>query len=132
MTIQFVSKGPDGAVSFTLFTGWLPQYAKKDSIGYIGIRDWAGYAQPIPAGLDYHSKVARYEGQGRATDSCEYCDGAPCYSDGSGLNSNDAMYSLVNGGDAALWAFMDEYYESVFNGAPYPKPSEYHKKLRQK
>jgi len=34
------------------------------------------------------------------------------------------MYALVNGGDAALWAFLDGYYAATFEGAPYPIPAE--------
>ena len=64
-------------------------------------------------------------------DACEYCDGKPCYYDGSGLNANDAMYALVNGGDVALWSFLDAYYAHIFDGKDYPKPAEYPKPLRK-
>ena len=79
----------------------------------------------MPADLGYHSKKPHYDGQQPTGENCEYCDGKPCYYDGSGLNANDAMYALVNGGDNALWAFLDGYYNYVFNGGEYPKPAEY-------
>jgi len=131
LAIRFVSKGVDGAVQFLLYTGWLPQFAEKDSIGYRFIWDWGSGLGFMPADLSYHSKVARYEGQDHVQDSCEFCDGKPCYYDGSGLNASDAMYALVNGGDKALWEFLDAYYENIFNGAPYPEPAEYEKPLRK-
>ena len=79
----------------------------------------------MPADLGCYSKTPHYDGQTPIENSCEYCDGQPCYYDGSGLNASDAMYSLVNGGEAALWKFLDDYYSSVFLGGEYPKPFEY-------
>jgi hypothetical protein len=46
------------------------------------------------------------------------------------LNAEDAMLALTNGGDKALWDFLDSYYDCVFNAADYPKPAEYLKPLR--
>ena len=86
----------------------------------------------MPADLGYHSKTPQYEGQEVMDDACEFCDGQPCYYDGSGLNATDAMYALVNGGETALWAFLDAYYEAVFNSGAYPEPAEYPMPLRSK
>jgi len=123
VAIRFVLQGNDGAVQFLLYTGWLPQYKKPSSIGYINIADW-GFS-PTPADLGCHSRTARYPGQEPFTNSCEYCDGKPCYYDGSSLNANDAMYALVNGGDEALWSFLEGYYNHAFHDGPYPSPAEY-------
>jgi hypothetical protein len=119
-----VSKGDAGAVQFVLFTGWLPQHIEPSGIGLRCISKW-GSIDVSPADLGYHSKTPHYAGQETAAASCEYCGGQPCYYDGSGLNANDAMYALVNGGDDALWAFLDGYYSTVFSGAAYPTPAEY-------
>jgi hypothetical protein len=54
----------------------------------------------------------------------------PCYYDGSSLNASNAMLSLVNGGDSALWDFLDRYYQYVFNGKEYPRPTAYPKPER--
>ena len=129
LVIRFVSKGDAGAVQFALSTGWLPQYTEPSSIGTRWIESWGGAAMPYDLG--YHSKAIRYEGQAIIDDACEWCDGQPCYYDGSGLNAYDAMYTLVNGGEVALWAFLDAYYESVFKDGPYPQPAEYVRPLRQ-
>ena len=85
----------------------------------------------VPFDLGYHSKTPMYDDHDSIVESCEFCDGQPCYYDGSGLNANDAMYALVNGGDEALWSFLDAYYNSVFFGGEYPQPAEYQKKPRQ-
>lgn len=131
MIIHFAAMGEHGAVSFAVNTGWLPQQTLPNSIRYRSIREWCAPGSaahyPMPLDLGYHSKTPRYEGQTICQDKCEYCDGKPCYYDGSGLNANDAMYALVNGGDKALWEFLDAYYECVFNAAKYPTPAEYFK-----
>jgi hypothetical protein len=131
LTIQFVSTGEKGAVQFALYTGWLPQYKSKDGIGYRSIDKWGTLLDmlyPMPADLGCHSRTPMYEDQ--KTMPCQYLDGADCYYDGSGLNATDAMYALVNGGDVALWTFLDAYYECVFNEGKYPEPAEYPKPMR--
>ncbi len=65
------------------------------------------------------------KGHSITVNSCDYCDGSPCYCDISGLKANDAMYALVNGGDTALWQFLEDYYKAVFKGKEYPEPAEY-------
>ena len=127
LKISFVSKGEDGAVQFVLSTGWLPQFA--DPSRFEGRRcQWGGDA--LPHSLAYHSKLPMREEQRPSSCPCEYCDGVPCYCDGSFRNADDAMYALVNGGLKALWEFLDAYYENVFRGTPYPVPAEYRKPLR--
>jgi len=127
VNIRFVAKGGRGAVQFLLYTGWMPQHIPNSIVGRV-VTDWG--SPPMPADLGYHSKMPHYEGHEPMSEVCEYCDGQPCYYDGSTINANDAMYALVNGGDAALWVFLDGYYDSVFNGAAYPIPAEYAASLR--
>jgi len=124
LSIRFVSKGDAGAVQFLLYTGWTPQHASPSSIGVRDVRDWGGQHM-MPADLGYHSKTPRYDGQEMINKACEFCGDQPCYYDGSGLNANDAMYALVNGGDVALWTFLDAYYDTTFKDGPYPTPAEF-------
>lgn len=128
MSIRFVAKGDDGAVQFVISTGWLPQHATKNRIGYRGVGEWCSSMSnyfPSPSDLGFHSKTPRYDGHEPIDDSCEFCDGEPCYYDGSGLNAADAMYALVNGGEEALWEFLEAYYDCVFGTGTYPEPAEY-------
>lgn len=129
LEIRFVVKGEEGAVQFLLFTGWMPQYAELNEISFRSVDDWGGKFM-MPADLGYHSKTPLYADHTATHDACEFCDGQPCYYDGSGLNANDAMYALVNGGDDGLWKFLEEYYKFTFAEAPYPTPVEYSKPLR--
>ena len=123
LSIRFLSKGDAGAVQFLLYTGWLPQYVVPSGIGVRDVRDW-GHCT-MPADLGYHSRTPRYDGQEPVQPACEFCDGTPCYYDGSALNASDAMYAFVNGGVVALWAFLDAYYDAAFNDGAYPQPAEY-------
>lgn len=129
LRIIFASKGEEGAVTFALQTGWLPQQVEPDSLKYYQCT-WQE-ADFYPADLGYHSKTPRWEDQEPMKNCCEFCDGMPCYYDGSGLNAADAMYALVNGGDVALWEFLDAYYQTIFHDKPYPKPAEYPANRRQ-
>ena len=133
LNIAFIVKGKEGAVQFVLYTGWLPQTSETHSI--IGYRelDFSKCGEPMPADLGYHSKKPHYQGQDPIERECKYTDGEPCYYDGSGLNANDAMYALCNGGDEALWRFLEGYYRCVFiDGVGYPTAPDYPKPLRNK
>jgi hypothetical protein len=131
LEILFIVKGDDGAVQFNLSTGWMPQRVAMSSINYRDVDEWCNRG-PMPFDLGYHSKTPTYEGSEPAQKSCEWCDGQPCYYDGSSLNANDAMYALVNGGEDALWKFLDAYYECTFGDAEYPTPAEYGAPLRSR
>jgi hypothetical protein len=129
VNLLFLVKGDKGAVQFLIYTGWLPQSAKSGVCGRF-IDEWGGNA--LPANLGFHSPVPTYDGQSVSTDACKCLDGEPCYYDGSGLKANDAMYALVNGGDVALWEFLEGYYACVFEDGVYPVPAEYCKERRAK
>jgi hypothetical protein len=132
LRIRFLLKGPRGAVQFNVNTGWLPQRADASRIGVRNIESWNPIASkyyPLPTDLGYHSKKQQYEGQ-ESMGPCEVLGGKNCYYDGSGLNAIDAMYTLVNGGDKALWRFLEDYYNHIFFDAPYPEVTEYPKRVR--
>jgi len=130
LDIRFVAMGSAGAVQFVLYTGWLPQYTAPLSINSRWL-DKKRYLTPIPADLGYHSMTPQYDEHSIASESCEFCGGKPCYYNGSALNASDAMYALVNGGDAALWKFLDGFYRCIFDGKEYPKPAEFKTTLRR-
>lgn len=131
LEIRFVVKGDDGAVQVILATDWLPRHVSDDKLWYLNPRvgGISGVTYPLPLSLGYHSKKPRYDGQKQIDEDCEWTGGT-CYYDESSLNAGDALRALVNGGDEALWAFLDAYYDHVFHGGPYPTPAEYPKPLR--
>ena len=121
MNIRFVLKGDDGAVQFVLYTPFLP--TEKSYLEQKG-NSW------MPADLGYHAKKPQYDGQKITDQQCQYCDGEPCYYDGSSQNAEDAYKTFVRAGEEDLWRFLDEYYNCVFNGGEYPKAGEYPKPIR--
>jgi len=127
MDITFSLSGNDGAVVFCIFTNALPIKRIESEIGSV---DAEVDCRLSPADLMYHSNRPLHEGQKSFKEVCEHTGGTPCYCDGSSINAHDAMYSLLNGGDEALWDFMEGYYEHIFNGCEYPKRKEYKFKPR--
>jgi len=130
ITIRFVVKGEAGAIQFCIYTGWMPQHAKV-SLGSRYVSDWSDGCKVMPADIGYHSKKPMYEGQTSVTESCEFCDGEPCYYDGSSLNAQNPMYTLVNRGGEALWEYLEQYYRATFEGGEYPEEMEYPMPVRK-
>lgn len=128
LEIEFIVKGKKGAVWFVLYTGWFPQSISEEENSIV---DW-GRNKVLPVDLGYHSKIPQYKGQEPTNQSCELCDGQMCFYDGSAINAQDAMYTLVNGGDVKLWEFLESYYNNIFNKAKYPALVKYAKPLRNK
>lgn len=115
--IRFVLKGKSGAVQFLIYTNWhLPKV--QNEMNAHALRSCDKYAieslLPMPADFGYHSKCQQYEGQESITDSCEYCDGQPCYYDGSSLYAETVYKRLVQEGDSGVWDELQKYYEEKF------------------
>ena len=102
LNMLWVLIGEHGAISFAVYTHW----------GTVEPHD--GYLlSPTPADLSYHSHRPRYEGQSQY--DCTWV-GPKCYSDGSGLLARNAFQALVQDGEEALWAFLEERYHSWLCG----------------
>ena len=68
----------------------------------------------MPSNLGYHSKTPKYEEQLIASEKCDYCDGTPCYCDGTSLGSERVFKILVQEGSDAVWEFLEKYYVDLF------------------
>lgn len=126
--IRFIVRGDEGVVLFILLTDWIPQYATRQLPASLHIDRWDSAGRddcdgfyPFPLDLSHHS---RDESQGIIDNQCNFLGGAypSCF---AFEQAAAAMYALVNGGDEALWEFMDAYYEHAFHGGPLPDPKEY-------
>jgi hypothetical protein len=73
---------------------------------------------PTLADLGYHAKFPREPGQEPTSKECKYCDGEPCYYDGSGLNAQKVFDLLVEKGDEAVWKFLENYYNERVRPTP--------------
>lgn len=117
--LLMVLTGEKGAVQFLLFTNWqLPHVTKERKIRWQSPDDIHRLYEPMPADLGYHSPFPLWDGQQPASDSCEYCDGKPCYYDGSTLNADPVYEILLNEGSDGVWKRLEEYYYETFGGAP--------------
>ncbi len=125
LDILFLLHGEKGCVQFKFSTGYVPFYSKKDNISYRDIpKNPCADLYPLPVDLGYHSYTPHYEGQ-TSRGPCDYLGGKECYYDGSGLNANDACYTLINGGEEELWKFLEQYYKCTFEEGKYPEVCEY-------
>mgnify|MGYP001608584048 FL=1 len=117
MSIRFVLKGTRGAVQFLMFTNWLPM-VKKDEWSYEptykGMGDVANLF-PMAADIGYHSPRRMWKGQMPMKGKCEYVIGGICYYDGSGLDAEEYMVTLINEGEEALWKKMEKCYRETLD-----------------
>lgn len=103
-----VLKGGKGAVDFTFSTGIYPSHLYEE---------WKKSGTPAfePMGFQvgYHSPIAVYEDQ---TVTCAECTvlGGNCYSDGGFCIADEYYKVLIEEGDEAVWAKLQEYYTEVF------------------
>lgn len=76
---------------------------------------WTGNRAPVAVDLGYHSPIPKYRGQSLIAEQCPFLGNRPCYYDGSTLAAEKPMRLLLEKGSNALWKFLEEYYEQVFN-----------------
>jgi hypothetical protein len=106
--LLMVLKGPLGAVHFVLFTNWHLPHVQEE----LEARGTA-MTRPTPADFGYHSITAQYEDQ-HCRGECEWLDGRPCYSDGSGLYAEKVYERLLREGDEGVWSELEAYYREKF------------------
>lgn len=126
--MRFYLVGDKGAVQFVIFTNWYTEATyKRVEEGFDGkpfmslspgqiARSRFG---PMPADLGYHKRVAPdyvkpEDSWDYYTPDCEVLNGG-CLYDGSGLNAETVFEILVTQGMDAVWTYLEEYYNEVFN-----------------
>lgn len=94
--LKMVLKGKEGAVAFSIFTGWqLPGVGDTEAIG--------GY-------LDIHRESPGYEGH-TGVNNCAYLPGRLCYMTSSSLQSNTLFELLRREGSESVWSEMARIYK---------------------
>lgn len=114
LQIRWLVIGDKGAVQFLLFTNWMVEPERFNARSAFA---------PLPADLGYHSRTPQYEGQ--TPFDCEYVPDGKCYYDGSGVNAQEPFAVLCNDGIDALWAYLESYYQHVFEGGEFPRREAY-------
>lgn len=121
VNLRMILKGPLGATQFLLFTNWqLPHVTEESLAREIHRGERIGLKcsfLPMPADLGYHWLTPRYEGQ-ETMGPCEYCDGKPCFYDGSGLNAEGVFEILLREGSDGVWKKLEAYYHQLAAEAP--------------
>jgi hypothetical protein len=111
-SVLFLLKGPHGAVDFSLYTGWhLPS-----ALEHLQRFPAHGHGRYAPMGVQvaYHARTPQYEDHGVCQQSCEWLDGAPCYSDGSFIQGSEWMAKLIERGTDWLWPALEQEYRERF------------------
>jgi hypothetical protein len=95
--IVFALIGSKGAISLTVFSGWVLPSQREALFEARG------------ADLSFHA----YHPVGGATRSekCRLLDGADCYGDGSALLADDVFKKMVASGSDAMWTELERYYD---------------------
>lgn len=119
MNITFYFRGDEGAVQFCMSTDWVPWKPRPVSDRpelwgprYQNLSTGTQGLYPMATDLGYHSLLPMYEGQDARPD-CPFIGGA-CYYDGSGLNAEPLMVTLIYDGEEAMWEELESYYVSTF------------------
>ena len=110
MNLRFVLKGPEGAITFTVFTNWHLPAVQRELIDNRNVYSLT----PMAADIGYHSPVPTYEGQEPMPYDCAYVGDKPCYYDGSTLNAEPIFETFVSEGEAAMWALLLDRYNYQF------------------
>lgn len=111
LKLTFWLRGPKGAVAWELLTGcFLPSTQKTLKASF-----FLNPNTPTPGAVDWHSPVSLFDGQPSHLDCRLLGPGTPCYADAGHLLGNQAYEALVTGGEMALWLFLREKYDDVFD-----------------
>lgn len=105
MEICFVLQGPEGGITYTIYTHWMLPHVQKE----LDAKHSELFRSPVSAGLDGHWKVPQYEGQ-PPMKNCQLT-GGDCYCDGTAL-TDDVFQLLVREGEEAVWKLMESRYEA--------------------
>ncbi len=117
MEIMFAVKGPLGAVSITISTGWYPKNVQEEQGSMLGSSFTR--IQPWFTDVGSHRKVPKYKGE-YAVEHCKLTDGV-CYADGTSLwGDEEWKEGFLTGGTDWLWPRMEQLYRHWFEDGECP------------
>lgn len=109
-----VLKGQKGTLVLHMGTGWfLPETWKWwQETGRKSTLDPKRFGEGHV--VDFHSRERKYEGLPER-ESCEFVDGAPCFTDSGYLMAEPIAAAFISLGEAGLWAEMEETYHAYYD-----------------
>lgn len=105
MDFRFLLRGPNGAVGFSMSTGWVP--------GEKGVNPAVAGLFPMAMDVSYHAHSPQRDGHDQARSDCPYLDGQPCFSDGAFLAAEPILEAFITRGDVAVWEALREWHDSL-------------------
>lgn len=105
MDFRFLLRGPKGVAGFMMSSGWVP--------GEKGVNPSVSTLFPMATDISYHAHSPQREGHERATESCPYLDGQPCFSDGSFMAAEPVLEAFIVRGEAAVWEALRQWHDDL-------------------
>jgi hypothetical protein len=99
-----IHKTRQEGLTFSVSTGWQLPHVQREFEGRK-----TPLREPMAFGVNIHTKTPRYAGQSSTQGRC-VITGGKCYCDGSDLLGEDFLKTLIEGGDEALFACMEQQF----------------------
>jgi len=111
--LTFYLGKPKAVIQFVVYTNWHLQHVRDE--GQVArTEDYSKFWDaPMAADIGYHARTPQYEGQTPLTEDCSII-GGQCYYDGSSLNAEPFLETLIAEGSEGLWQKMEEWYLGRF------------------
>lgn len=104
---RFTLRRNGSGVTFSIFTNWMLPHVQAETDAKDGPHGRRYmFHKPMPADVSYHDTKPHYEGQ-TPIHGCAVT-GGDCYSNGSGLMSEDIFTILLEKGSDGVWARLEE------------------------
>lgn len=108
-TDRWIIKGEGLAVQWLVYTD---EFLSITLLALVeGRQEWRDLF-PMAADIGYHSSEPLYEGHWVQGD-CDILGLEKCYYDGSALQASIGLEIQANGGDAAVWLWLEQYYYDI-------------------
>ena len=114
--IKFVLTGKKGVIQFLVYTNWHLPHVEKELDTCCSNKEFPHlFCHPIGADVGYHSPTPMYDCQTKVSEECEHLGGKPCYYDGSSLEGERVLKTLIAKGSKAVWEELEKWYRDRFD-----------------
>jgi hypothetical protein len=117
MEVRWFLRGPDGACVLIMATDLIPGERRPGhGLSPSGLNENWAYYHPEGRGLQYHSRVPRYDGHEAEDGNCGLI-GGPCYCESWLSGADEPVKRFVDGGEQVVWDALEAAYASLADGA---------------
>lgn len=114
LKIRWLLTGPQGAVQFVVYTGWLPSWVDPElgpMITMERFRRTGRLFYPTAAALGYHWRSRVNAADVAPTHLCDVLGGGWCVYNGSDLNREPLLAGLITDGHEYVWTALEAYHD---------------------